>query len=66
MLVFFFVNLKILLNIAMMFYDILLTLDREVEKIWKKKFSGLTVLWFLVSINIPSSLSIIILILILK
>ena len=62
----FFVNLKILLNVAMMFYDILLTLDREVEKIWKKKFSGLTVLWFLVSINIPSSLSIIILILILK
>ena len=62
----FFVNLKTLLNIAMMFYDILLTLDREVEKIWKKKFSGLTVLWFLVSINIPSSLSIIILILILK
>lgn len=33
----------------MMVYDIILTLPVEVEKIWTKKFTGVTVLWFLVS-----------------
>lgn len=28
-------------------YDIALTLDLEVEKIWKRRFSVMTVLWFL-------------------
>ena len=33
---------------AMMTYDIILTFPLEVEKIWTKKFTGVTVLWFLV------------------
>ncbi|PAV19374.1 transmembrane [Pyrrhoderma noxium] len=32
---------------TMMFYDIWLTFPVEVEKIWKQRFSGLTVLWVL-------------------
>ena len=35
--------------LAMMFYDIWLTFPVEVEKIWKQRFSGLTVLWVLVN-----------------
>ncbi|KAI5119662.1 hypothetical protein M0805_007753 [Coniferiporia weirii] len=35
-----------LCSFVMLTYDIFLTLDREVEKVWKKKFSGLSVLWF--------------------
>ncbi|EJD00205.1 uncharacterized protein FOMMEDRAFT_148482 [Fomitiporia mediterranea MF3/22] len=31
----------------MLVYDIALTFTTEVEKIWKQKFTGLTVLWFL-------------------
>lgn len=30
-------------------YDILLTLPVEIEKIWNQRFSGLTILWALVS-----------------
>ncbi|KAH8111800.1 hypothetical protein DFH11DRAFT_1546390 [Phellopilus nigrolimitatus] len=32
---------------SMVAYDIILTFPLEVEKIWKQKFSGLTILWFL-------------------
>ncbi|PAV21453.1 hypothetical protein PNOK_0408000 [Pyrrhoderma noxium] len=32
---------------SMMAYDVLLTFSDEVERIWKKRFSFLTVLWFL-------------------
>ena len=35
-------------DIVMLFYDILLTFGEEVERIWMKKFSHFTVLWFLV------------------
>ncbi|KAJ8453480.1 hypothetical protein ONZ45_g19699 [Pleurotus djamor] len=31
----------------MLFYDICLTFGEEVEKIWKKKFTPVTVLWFM-------------------
>lgn len=34
---------------AMFVYDIVLTFPMEVKKIWARKFTGLTVLWFLVS-----------------
>ena len=34
---------------AMFVYDIILTFPQEVEKIWRRKFTGLTVLWFMVS-----------------
>ena len=34
---------------AMMAYDIILTFSIEIEKIWKQRFSGLTILWLLVS-----------------
>ena len=33
----------------MMAYDIILTFSIEIEKIWKQRFSGLTILWLLVS-----------------
>ena len=33
----------------MFVYDIILTFPQEVEKIWRRKFTGLTVLWFMVS-----------------
>lgn len=32
----------------MMVYDITITFSQEVEKVWKRRFSGLTILWFLV------------------
>lgn len=32
----------------MLTYDIVITFSTEVEKIWTKKFTGVTVLWFLV------------------
>ena len=32
----------------MVYYDIILTFDDEVERVWKKKFTWFTVLWFLV------------------
>ena len=32
----------------MLFYDIVLTFGEEVEKVWKQRFTGVTVLWFLV------------------
>lgn len=32
----------------MLFYDIAITFGDEVEKIWKQRFTGATVLWFLV------------------
>ena len=36
-------------QIVMLFYDIAITFGDEVEKIWKQRFTGATVLWFLVS-----------------
>ena len=33
---------------ALLSYDILLTFSTEVDKIWRRKFTGVTVLWFLV------------------
>ena len=39
----------------MLFYDILITFGDEVEKIWKQRFTGATVLWFLVSHALFSS-----------
>ena len=33
----------------MLFYDIAITFGDEVERIWKQRFTGATVLWFLVS-----------------
>lgn len=33
----------------MLFYDMAITFGDEVEKIWKQRFTGATVLWFLVS-----------------
>lgn len=39
----------ILWNIPALFaYDIVLTFSTEVEKIWRRRFTGVTVLWFLV------------------
>ena len=40
---------------VMLFYDIVLTFGDEVEKIWKQRFTGATVLWCLVSqrLNLP-------------
>lgn len=35
-------------------YDTLLTISFEVEKIWKRKYTGLTILWFLVSTSLRS------------
>ncbi len=32
----------------MVYYDIILTFGDEVERVWKKKFTWFTVLWFLV------------------
>ena len=32
----------------MIFYDICITFGDEVEKIWKRRFTGATVLWFMV------------------
>ncbi|PAV21464.1 hypothetical protein PNOK_0409100 [Pyrrhoderma noxium] len=32
---------------TMMVYDITITFSQEVEKVWKRRFSGLTILWFL-------------------
>ena len=32
----------------MLFYDITLTFGQEVERIWKKRFTGATILWFIV------------------
>ena len=37
----------------MLFYDIVITFGDEVERIWKQRFTGATVLWFLVSANLP-------------
>lgn len=34
---------------VMLVYDSILTFPTEVEKIWKRKFSVLTILWFLVN-----------------
>lgn len=35
--------------VVMLFYDIAITFGDEVEKIWKQRFTGATVLWFMVS-----------------
>ena len=38
----------------MLFYDMAITFSDEVEKIWKQRFTGATVLWFMVrSPNAP-------------
>lgn len=46
---------------VMLFYDIAITFGDEVERIWKQRFTGATVLWFLVRNRIllrpPTSLS---------
>ena len=34
--------------LALLSYDIVLTFSTEVDKIWRRKFTGVTVLWFLV------------------
>ncbi|KAI0826983.1 hypothetical protein BC628DRAFT_1319159, partial [Trametes gibbosa] len=36
-----------LASCVMLFYDIFITFGDEVEKIWKQRFTGATVLWFL-------------------
>ncbi|THG97319.1 hypothetical protein EW026_g4656 [Hermanssonia centrifuga] len=36
-----------LASCVMLFYDILITFGDEVEKIWRQRFTGATVLWFL-------------------
>lgn len=33
----------------MLFYDMTITFGDEVEKIWKQRFTGATLLWFMVS-----------------
>lgn len=33
----------------MLFYDMAITFGDEVEKIWKQRLTGATVLWFLVN-----------------
>lgn len=33
---------------VMIFYDIMITFGDEVERIWKRRFTGATALWFLV------------------
>ncbi len=38
---------------VMLFYDIAITFGDEVERIWKQRFTGATVLWFLVRNRIP-------------
>ncbi len=35
---------------VMLFYDIVLTFGDEVEKVWRKKFTPVTFLWFMVSL----------------
>lgn len=37
--------------LVMIVYDIVITFGLEVEKIWKQRFSGVTVLWVIVSIQ---------------
>ena len=37
---------------VMLFYDIVITFGDEVEKIWKKRFSGATVLWVVVRLAV--------------
>ena len=39
----------------MLFYDIAITFGDEVERIWKQRFTGATVLWFMVSIYLRSA-----------
>ena len=41
----------------MLFYDMSITFGDEVERIWKQRFTGATVLWFLVRplISAPGS-----------
>ena len=39
----------------MLFYDMFLTFGEEVEKIWTQRFTGATILWFLVSILAPKA-----------
>ena len=41
--------LKVYRIAVMLFYDIAITFGDEVEKIWKQRFTGATVLWFMVS-----------------
>lgn len=36
----------------MLFYDIAITFGDEVEKIWKQRFTGATILWFMVGLTI--------------
>ena len=36
------------MNVALLFYDYLLTLSTELKVIWGREFSGVTVLFFLV------------------
>ena len=41
--------LKVYRIAVMLFYDIAITFGDEVEKIWKQRCTGATVLWFMVS-----------------
>ncbi|KDQ22140.1 hypothetical protein PLEOSDRAFT_163045 [Pleurotus ostreatus PC15] len=40
-----------LASCVMLFYDIVLTFGDEVEKVWRKKFTPVTFLWFMASFN---------------
>jgi len=39
----------------MLFYDIAITFGQEVEQIWRKKFSFVALLWYLVSSSVSKS-----------
>ncbi|KAI0077614.1 hypothetical protein K474DRAFT_1595789 [Panus rudis PR-1116 ss-1] len=40
-----------LASCVMLFYDMALTFGDEVEKIWKQRFTGATILWFMVTFH---------------
>ena len=40
---------KLMCFIVMLFYDMTITFSDEVEKIWKRRFTGATFLWLVVS-----------------
>ncbi|OCH84035.1 hypothetical protein OBBRIDRAFT_840014 [Obba rivulosa] len=42
-----------LASCTMLWYDIILTFGDEVEKIWKQRFTGATVLWFINRYALP-------------
>lgn len=39
----------IMASVALLFYDIITTLDIEITRVWKGKFSAFIILWALVS-----------------